>query len=274
MTDASSPIRFEFSQSSLQDYSDCPRRFQLRYVDRMPWPAVEAELSAEKESRQQEGLRFHRLVHQHRMGVPSASLAKLATSEDLRRWWDNYVSADLALGGYAQRSEVSLFCSVGDHRLVAKYDLIAVKDNRAVIYDWKTYARRPPNEWLAARMQTRVYRALLVQAGAILNGGGPFRPDDITMVYWFAEFPGEPVVFQYDSRQFLADWAELERLIAEITAERNFPVTSDRTMCRWCVYRSYCDRGDRAAKWNEVDEDSPGGESFDLSFDQIEEIGS
>ena len=270
--DSNTPTRFDFSQSSLQDYSDCPRRFQLRYVEHMPWPAVEAELSTEQESRQQEGLRFHRLVHQHLMGVPSGDLAPLATSQDLRRWWDNYASSELGLESYLRRSEVSMFCRVGDHRLVAKYDLIAVKDGQALIYDWKTYTRRPRNDWLAARWQTRIYRALLVQAGAMLNGGRPFSPDDVKMVYWFAEFPREPAVFNYDARQFRADWAEIGQLISEITAERHFALTPDRRLCRWCVYRSYCDRGDRAAKWNEVDEDSVGGESFDVGFEQIEEI--
>ena len=270
--DSYASIRFDFSQSSLQDYSDCPRRFQLRYLEHMPWPAVEAELSAEEESRQQEGLRFHHLVHQHRMGVPLGNLAALAASQHLQRWWDNYSSSELALDGYVQRSEVSMFCSVGNQRLVAKYDLIAVKDGHAVIYDWKTYVRRPRDEWLAARWQTRIYRAVLVQAGAILNGRRPFSPDDVKMVYWFAEFPREPAVFNYDVQQFKDDWAEIGKLISEITADQYFPLTSDRTLCRRCVYRSYCDRGDRAAGWNEVDEDSLGGESFDIGFEQIEEI--
>jgi hypothetical protein len=33
---------FVFSQSNLQAYVDCPRRFWLAHVRRMPWPAVEA----------------------------------------------------------------------------------------------------------------------------------------------------------------------------------------------------------------------------------------
>jgi hypothetical protein len=37
------PYSFHFTQSSLQDYLDCPRRFQLRYVLDQPWPAVESE---------------------------------------------------------------------------------------------------------------------------------------------------------------------------------------------------------------------------------------
>ena len=34
------------SQSSLQDYVDCARRFQLRYLDRLSYPAIESEPAA------------------------------------------------------------------------------------------------------------------------------------------------------------------------------------------------------------------------------------
>ena len=30
-----------FSQGSLQDYTQCPRRFQLRFLLNQPWPALE-----------------------------------------------------------------------------------------------------------------------------------------------------------------------------------------------------------------------------------------
>ena len=38
------PAQFAFSQSSLQDYADCPRRFQLRYLDKLIYPAIELRL--------------------------------------------------------------------------------------------------------------------------------------------------------------------------------------------------------------------------------------
>ena len=53
---------FEFSQGSLQDYVDCQRRFQLRYVERQAWPAVEAEPFLEREEHSEQGRRFHRLI--------------------------------------------------------------------------------------------------------------------------------------------------------------------------------------------------------------------
>ena len=59
------------SQSSLQDYNDCPRRFELRYIQHLAYPAVESEPALENEKHQQEGEYFHRLVQQHMIGIPA-----------------------------------------------------------------------------------------------------------------------------------------------------------------------------------------------------------
>ena len=45
------PPGFQFSQRSLQDYVDCRRRFELRYLQNLAWPAVEAEPHLEQEKR-------------------------------------------------------------------------------------------------------------------------------------------------------------------------------------------------------------------------------
>ncbi len=263
---------FLFSQSSLQDYADCPRRFYLRYIEQMVWPAVESEPVAEYERRQQAGLLFHRLVQQHLLGLPVEKLGRLASGADLQRWWSSYVGSDLGLAEYSLHIEPALSCPIGAHRLVAKYDLVAVKSGRAIIYDWKTYARRPLPERLAARWQTRVYRLLLAKAGSALNGGRPVPAEQIQMVYWFAEFPSDPVTFQYDEAQLRRDQAALETIVAEISEARDFPMTDDERMCRFCVYRSYCDRGSQAGDWQEAEIDSETNARFDVNFEQIPEI--
>jgi hypothetical protein len=84
------PSPFTFSQSSLQDYFDCPRRFQLRYTDQLRWPAVEAEPALENERRQQQGQFFHRLAQQFLLSLPADRLSRLASSPDLARWWENF----------------------------------------------------------------------------------------------------------------------------------------------------------------------------------------
>src|SRR5512133_649626 len=86
-------LHFEFSQSSLQDYVDCQRRFDLRYLQRLAWPAAPAEPVREHERHMQRGQRFHRLVQQYLLGVPAEFLARMASADEdehLLQWWQHF----------------------------------------------------------------------------------------------------------------------------------------------------------------------------------------
>ena len=264
---------FTFSQSSLQDYFDCPRRFELRYIEKLDWPAVEAEPVAENERRMADGNFFHRLAQQFLLGLPADKLSRLASSPDLSRWWDNFAqtfSAPSDLGSL--HPEVALSAPVGNHRLLAKFDMIAVRDGRATIYDWKTYHKRPKNEWMAVRMQTKVYRYLLAKSGNHLNSGQLIPPESIQMIYWFTDFPSDPATFPYNEAQFKRDQSALETLIADIAASESFRLTDDQGKCRFCPYRSYCNRGASAGDWRDAELEAEVHESFDINFEQIGEI--
>jgi CRISPR/Cas system-associated exonuclease Cas4 (RecB family) len=272
--------QFAFSQSSLQDYTDCPRRFQLRYIEQLAWPAVETEPALENERQQQEGLFFHRLVQQHLLGLPGEKLVRLANTPDLSRWWSNWQDfrSLTDFGSLQPHPELTLSAPLGEHRLLAKYDLIAVltseivpKGKKGFIYDWKTYRKRPRDEWMAARMQTRVYRALLVQASAHLNNSQAFTPEQIEMIYWYADFPTEPARFPYTATQYKRDWDGLTALAAEISTRSDFPLTADEKRCVYCPYRSYCDRGNKAGSLDEIGSEAE-LESVEINFEQIQEI--
>ena len=274
------------SQSSLQDYMDCAQRFKLRYLDRLSYPAVETEPALENEKHQQEGEYFHRLVQQHLIGIPAEQVAKFANTPTLQKWWENFQTAkDLTglreiLGRRSEMAgdlsglypEANLSAPLGNYRLLAKYDLIAIRDDKVTIYDWKTYRKRPRNEWLSARMQTRVYRALLVQAGSHLNKGQPFEPEQIEMVFWFADFPDDPDRFSYTSLQFTRDWDSLRRVSDELATASSYPLTDDRQKCLVCTYRSYCERGIQAGDMEQAEAERDAEELFDVNFEQIGEI--
>jgi CRISPR/Cas system-associated exonuclease Cas4 (RecB family) len=265
---------------------DCAQRFKLRYLDRLSYPAAETEPTLENEKHQQEGEYFHRLVQQHLIGIPAEQVAKFANTMNLQRWWENFQSSkDLSglRGALSKRSEGSkdltglypeatLSAPLGKYRLLAKYDLITIQNGKAIIYDWKTYRKRPRNEWLSARMQTRVYQALLVKAGAHLNNGKPFEPEQIEMIYWFADFPNDPARFVYTSTQFKRDWDLLLKLSDEVATASSYPLTEDRQKCLYCIYRSYCERGVRAGDMEQAESEMEAEELFDVNFEQIGEI--
>jgi len=268
------PADFIFSQSSLQDYNDCPRRFRLRFIERLAWPAIESEPALENERRLRAGQEFHRLAHQHLIGLPAETLAAQADTPDLHRWWDSFTNApDLQkLRSMDLHPEATLSAPIGGFRLTAKYDLVAIsQDGMARIYDWKTYAHRPRSETLASRWQTRVYRALLVEAGTQWNDGHPLDPEKVEMIYWLPEFPGEPVRLAYSSTQHQRDLNALEQTIGEIAVATDFPMTDDHGKCAYCPYRSYCGRG-IAAGQGSGDERDVEAASLDLDFEQIAEI--
>lgn len=273
---------FQFSQGNLQDYVDCPRRFQLRYLLQVAWPAVEAEPAAEYEAQVLAGEAFHRLVHQHLLGIVSADTVRLPALPLLEEWWRAYLACAPADLPPLRFPEVTLSAPLGAHRLVARYDLIALEPaGRAVIVDWKTSAKRPTTEWLVGRLQTRVYRYLLVRAGASLWPAAPaIRPEQVEMIYWFANFPEEPERLLYDAVQYAADGELLAELAAEIAqrADPVFPLTSDVRRCLFCVYRSLCGRGAAAGDLAQADDEPAGPEESTadwadrFDFEQVAEI--
>lgn len=273
--------RFEFSQSSLQDFVDCPRRFQLRYLEHVAWPAIQAEPARENERHIQRGQRFHRMVQQYLLGVPEPRLTRLAQAdpdEHVLVWWENFLEC-IPPRLVGQRSvEAGLRAPLGAFRLVAQYDLVLVTGpGCATIFDWKTSLHKPARAWLARRLQSRVYPYLLVRAGAALNGGQPFAPDAIEMIYWFADPAQEPETLVYSAARFQEDGDYLCELVGQIRAldpQRPFATAAGEKACRYCVYRSLCARGGRAA---ELDGDAPEYDAaqtagLDFGLEQIGEI--
>ena len=266
---------FQFSQASLQAYVDCHRRFQLRYVLMQPWPALIVDSPAEAERQMQRGATFHQLAQQHTLGLDPALLASTIHDDVLAGWWQTYLrQPPPRLPEAVRRAEVVVTAPLAGHRLLAKFDLLAVDPGeRITIVDWKTSLTPPSRATLERRMQTRVYRYLAVEAAASYNGGQPPRPEQVEMIYWFANDGGSIQRFTYDAGQHAADRDELATRIREI-AQRDediWPLTPYEQRCQYCNYRSLCERGVRAGFLGALDED-PEPEEPDVDLEQIAEI--
>jgi hypothetical protein len=299
------PKTFQFSATSLQDYVDCPRRFQLRYLLRVAWPAPEAEPIGEQERHARLAREFHQLAHQYLLGLPAKTLSSLVHDPDLERWWRAYLAYVPSLGDVQVMPEVNLSTPLAGYRVMAQYDALVLNDQPSakhheagetpftkrpslLILDWKTYRQYPTRAWLAKRLQTRVYPVVLVKAGSLFLNCASVEPDGIEMCYWLAEYPNAPESFHYDAACYQADLDYLSALITEIAGrvrddvprvqavtatatDEIWPLTTELSRCRFCNYRSLCGRGGAAGPLADyVEDDHKGpvtGDEAALGFD-------
>ena len=269
-------LDFTFNQNNLQDFLDCPRRFELRHLLRQPWPAVQTEPALENEKHMLRGQLFHQMVHQHQLGLPAEKVGLQAADPLLAEWWASYLSSPPTPLPDQRYPEFILRCNFAGHTFLAKFDLLCIEPGqKVVIVDWKTATKKPSHSRLGQRVQTRLYPWMAVKAAQHLNGGLPVRPEQVEMIYWFTAEPLYPEVFQYSLKQYRQDEQELTRLVAEVERdlESSFPLTPDEHKCLFCNYRSLCERGTRAGEEAADEEDiEPISSDLDLDFDQIAEI--
>jgi len=264
----------QFSQGSLQDYADCPRRYQLRYRLMQPWPMLLPPSPQEAELHLQRGSAFHHLLHQYYAGVAASCLATAAAGDPtLLRWWETYLlRPPPELPATYLRPEAVLSAPLAGHRLVARLDLLAIEPGAgAAVIDWKTSSMRPTRSALAQRLQTRVYRYLLLRS-LLETGHAPLEAGQVEMVYWFCEFDGAVERFPYSSEQFSADEAYLTELVREISGRREaiWPVTLCEDRCSYCRYQSLCDR--RVGSAVEIDDVDSGVTEPEFDIEQIAEV--
>lgn len=252
------------SRQRLQTFLICRRRFELRYLRRLPWPA--APVDEEAAASLARGQQFHELVQRHFLGLP----ADPALIEDaaLRRWQRLFQSSGPPLPPGQRLVETSLTAPVGGHLLTGRFDLVVIGENEdgrpfAHVFDWKTGA--PPHEAALRRdWQTRLYLALLAEGGAALWAGGrPTRlaPEDVSLTYWFVQQPHAPLTIGYSAAAHENNWEEITAVVAEIEAalaRGEWPLTDDTAHCRVCAYQAFCGRqaAGRAAVAPAPDEDA------------------
>ncbi len=274
------PENFHFTASNLQDYLACERRFELKAIQQLLWPALPSQPVQEQEAHMRNGALFHQYIQQYFLGVPTELITNLINEPNLIQWWQNFLAAFPAV----QKSEFTGFeysfaGYIGKFPVLAKLDAIRFQDDQCIIYDWKTGFFQPKAQTLEKKIQTKLYRYMLAAYGAPLNQNKPIHPDNIQMVYWYPEFPTQEIQLPYSQQQHLDAEQDLKTLMQEIVdkAAGEFALTQDSKTCQFCIYRSLCGRGTSAGDFNprqaSADElDTPENDLLDLDLDQIQEV--
>ncbi len=267
-----------FSQSNLQDYVNCHYQFYLRHIQKLSWPALLTDDALEAEKHMHSGARFHALVQQYFLGLPIESLDQVAEAdpnEQFQTWWRNFKQSIPPKIKGETFPELTLITKLNGHRLIVKYDLVIVEKDQLTIYDWKTTQRLPKPASLNTRIQSRIYPFVLAREASAINNGS-LQPGQIKMVYWQAQFPGQTHTIAYNQDMFGADLAYLSHLVDEIVQLpiEGFTKTPHLTFCKYCNYRSFCDKGISAGLLSELDRDLEDLDlsAFNIDLDQVEEI--
>ncbi len=263
----------QLSQSALSSFARCPRRFYLRFVRRLEWPAPLTGSEQDWERSLRRGEELHLFIQQAALGMDVDALVRAAGDEQLARWWDSVVESPPPQPEGVTYTEIELMAplgiTVGAHRLVARFDRLIVVDAEAgpriQIVDWKTgkpqQASRLERSW-----QTTVYRFVAVEASVQLTtSGNQVPPADIVFTYWQADAPETPLTFAYDDAVHEAGRERITTAVGDIerrlvAGEDGFERTTDLEACWHCPYRSYCERGRESPPGLDVDDDFEDGE--------------
>jgi RecB family exonuclease len=250
------PPAFVFSSTNLQDFADCPRRFQLRYLLAQAYPAPVAEPLTLVDRSLERGDRFHRLMERYWRGVAVPEQIDPLIADLWQAFLEN---PPQDIPQTFRRPEFSVSVKPAwahGARLIAKYDLLAYDpEGEALIVDWKT-SRRPSRAVLERHIQTVLYPLLLVEASPRLFGA-PLPPERVRLLYWFGAEGGATELFVYNSGRYAADQERISALLARLNALEvdEFPLTAELRHCRHCQYRALCERESVAGTFEPEDTD-------------------
>ena len=267
--------RFSFSAKKIQDFIDCERRYELRYILNQSWPAITSEPILEIESNIKKGNEFHYLVHQSFSGIPEKKLRDTIRDDIMINWFDNFLSFHKTLKVISFFSEFLLNAHIGENKFTAVYDLIYLNENEEVgIIDWKTSKYIPKKNTLALKVQSILYPFILHEVSSEFLPGSQYPPEKISMRYWYPTSPKDDFVFPYGHALHEKNRVFLENIISEIQKKKigEFELTKDEKRCGFCPYRSLCNRGITAS--NFLKSESYNMDETDLTpdFDQLPEI--
>jgi len=263
-----------FSANKIQDFLDCARRFELKYVLQQSWPAIASEPILEIEEHIKRGNQFHFLLRQFFTGVPKDILRASIQDDYLSIWFENALAFLGTLVLKRVFSEFHVDGQLGKFKIQGIFDVIYInEDDEIGIIDWKTSKFIPKKETLAVRIQTILYPLLIQESSTEFLGKIEKRPENIFMLYWFPARPDKEIIFPYSQLAHENNGLFIFETIQEITSRKigDFELTDDEKKCLYCPYRSLCNRGTMAGKLRDAAEYEDENEIV-LDFDQIPDI--
>lgn len=117
-----------FSPNMLKTFEECPRKYELRYIQKISAP--------QKSTPFEKGKKIHALANYYLRGDDITKLEKTLTAEEYAVW------EELKQNEYFQKtyvnSEYNLTCKISDYWVGGRIDAIVKDENQYYILDYKT----------------------------------------------------------------------------------------------------------------------------------------
>jgi len=192
--------------------ADCPRRFQLRYVQSQAWPGVQAEpIARSRAPHRGGGTRFHRLGRAPPTGYGrSQTRGTESTIPNLRVWWQAYLNFD-RLQPVGRQHYPNSHCRL--NWVVVRLARLMICWLCSPVSGWSfLIGKRRCGSCRASGMKRGCKRGFtrMCWSGRDRCCGACCAADQVSMIYWVCGAPDDPVIFEYNERRFCAGRAYLE----------------------------------------------------------------
>ena len=226
---------FFYSQNSIKNFLECPKKFKYRYLEGISWKSA-AELIKQS---LKDGEDFHTLAERYFLGMHEGFYYK--DNHKLSKWMAGLEKNFHRNKNNSYMGEYEIRQKKNGINLMARYDLICFKSTGEIeIYDWKTNKDKFPADFGSNSLQTKIYLFLLTENLNLFNINY-FKFKNISMTYWQTNFPDSPIRVAYSSQMHEENKIYLKNLIEEINSyDFSKFEESNRKACKFCEFMSIC----------------------------------
>ncbi len=262
----------QFSQTQIQDYMLCPRRYFLSHIQKITWPEPLSPSFQKIEESNRQGKAFHLFLNRLIQGVSYKELVSQVYETELNLWLKNFKKYNPLPENAKIFSEVELSAIYKEILWIGYIDAAAFLPGKIQIYDWKTSRNIGDPNVLVKSPQTRLYCFLsMLNHENYKNYCGSITPDQIEMIYWYARFPSNPIHLPYSPELFEKDLIYFKDMAEKLCHENrtDYPQTIQRNNCHVCRFQTYCFK-ETDFEQDGLDDDFLDSERFDFS-EQLDE---
>ena len=228
---------FIYSQNSINTYKTCPLKFKYKYIDNISWRYDDFSAN-EYYKGLKKGREFHLLCERYFSNIPLGEI-----NDDKFNKWISKVKKVLPIKeGYTYLPEYEIRLSLNGNKILAKYDLVVIGENKIEIWDWKTESKEINYKNVENRIQTILYLVLSKEViGNLLNINIP--SENISMKYYQPEFDDGPICITYNDekhKEYINKINQYITLIQKTNYKNEQEIYKNDRHCSYCEFNKLC----------------------------------